>query len=99
MSQPETLTIPTMWDLAIKIADSCARSDIECNCNWVGENGDEGIAGEVERGAVWYDTSPERDPELVGAEWLADALRYLEMRGLLIRSEANPALVRVKDEN
>lgn len=83
--------------LALKIADSCARSDIECNCNWVGEDGDEGVAGEIERGAVWYNTDPAADPELIGAEWLTDALRYLELRGLLIRNEDNHALVRVKE--
>lgn len=81
--------------LAIKIADSCARADLECNLPWRTTD-DEGVAAEIVRdGPAWYDTTA---PEAEGQEWLTDALRYLELRGLLIRNEANPALVRVKDE-
>jgi hypothetical protein len=88
-----------MRDLAFKIADSCAASDIETNCPWVGDD-DQGIAGEVPRGAgQWYDTAAAVEglelPE--NTEWLRDAVRYLEWRGMLIRNPGAPHLVRVRD--
>lgn len=85
---------PRTLALAVKIADSCAASDLECNLPWVGPD-DEGVAGEVPRGEHWYDTT---DPEAKDEEWLADALRYLDARKLLRRKEGAPHLVRVHHE-
>jgi len=53
---------------AVEIADSCARSDIECNLSGAFADG-------------WYDTTSGEpsDHEV----WLEQALRYLGARGLI----------------
>lgn len=91
---PETIA------LAVEIADSCARSDIECNCPWRTVD-DEAVPGEIVRGVgQWYDTAPMTDEDacVTDREWLTQALRYLELCGMLIRNDTDPALVRVRDE-
>lgn len=65
---------------ALDIADSCARSDLECNVP--------PVAG-TER---WYDLGG-----LTGDEdrrWADQAVRYLEMRGQLVRRPGEPQHVR-----
>lgn len=72
--------------LAYKIADSCARADIECECLQVRSDA---------RGH-WFDTAaiPDgADTDDAGREFLADALRYLDLRGLLIRDKDVPCIV------
>lgn len=69
---------------AIEIADSCARADIECHCTW------EHIKGER-----WYDTRVTEERE---TEPIAQAVRYLEARGLLVRKPGQPELVRLDAE-
>lgn len=67
---------------AIEIADSCARSDIECNCHWIGDVPDQ-----------WYDTSiPHEDCR----DAIALSVRYLEARGLIVRDPNNRHHVRFK---
>lgn len=70
---------------ALEIADSCARSDIESFCEW-------NAAGATR----WYDTSegaihPADDHP---RNAVAQAVRYLGARGILIRHGASPHLVR-----
>lgn len=88
--------------LAFKIADSCAASDIESNCPWATQD-DEGVAGEVVRGVgQWYDTSLAIDGlggtlDADDQEWLTEAVTYLDARGLLIRKDGAPHLVRIAE--
>lgn len=66
--------------LALELADETARSDVEVYC------------GEYQlSGQRWYDTTS-APPEDV--EWVERALRYLDLRGLLIRHTQRPHLVR-----
>lgn len=70
---------------AMEIADSCARSHIECTCMHAG--------GTPTTGLFW-DTSqvaPEDRP------WIDQELRYLDRRGLLIREPGEPHIVSFKD--
>jgi hypothetical protein len=77
---------PNLIAQAFQIADSAARSDIECYCQLVRleplPNG---------RTRSWYDTA-DLD-ELYPREDLDNALRYLEQRGQLIRDPQQPAHV------
>lgn len=66
---------------AIEIADSCARSDIECSCKWTDTTP-----------ARWYDTASDRDPEILAT--IAQVVRYLEARGQIERNAEKPHLVR-----
>lgn len=71
-----------------KIAYSAARSDIETMCCvWRDEGANPGW---------WYDT------QVLDCEssrpWVDDAVRYLELRGLLLRSPNAPHVVRPLDE-
>ncbi len=67
-----------------EIAYSSARSDIECYCT------SENVGGVTP--LWWYDiTSAESDEE---QEWVTMAVRYLELRGLLLRHPENATLVR-----
>ena len=70
------------------IAYSAARSDIECMCDGERDGGPD--AG------WWYDTE-KLDCES-SAPWVRDAVRYLELRGLLRRHSENNALVRPLNE-
>ena len=73
--------------LAHEIAYSAAPSDIECYCEGQVETG--------ERLSWWYDTGSAESGE--EQEWVAMAVRYLELRGLLKRNPENAALVRPMD--
>ena len=64
----------------LEIADSTARSDIECNLPYEGEGA-----------AIWYDTR--LIPNRHGAE-LEQALRYLEARGQLTHKPDAPHWIR-----
>lgn len=75
--------------LAHKLAESAARSDIECYCVEVLT-----VTEGNEPPHRWYDTHQvpiatcEQDRQFV-----AEALQYLEARGLLIRRPAEPHIV------
>jgi len=75
---------PEVVALALKIADSVSRSDIECYCLMT-----------KNRRIWWYDTAV-AEPE--DAEFVAEAVRYLDLRGLLVHHEADGKLVRFKKE-
>lgn len=70
---------------AMEIADSCARSHIECSCMHAG--------GTPTKGLFW-DTAQvaEEDKALIEQE-----LRYLDSRGLLIRKDGAQHIVSFKD--
>lgn len=70
---------------AIEIADSCARADIESFCEW-------NTAGSTR----WYDTSEAaiHPADAHPRKAVAQAVRYLEARGDLIRHADKPHLVR-----
>lgn len=72
-------------DIAVEIADSVARSDIEVECLTVELDGER-----------YYDTSLP-DPE--DAAWVGRATRYLQLRGHLIRHPDMPHLVRWESSN
>ena len=70
--------------LAFEIADSTAISDIEAACPTVG--GDEKVG--------WlYDVS---NPDEIDAYFIEQGLRYLDMRGILIRKPDAPHIVTFK---
>lgn len=73
-----------MLSLQAQLAYSAARSDIETCCAWAGD-----------APGRWYDTSNvlDNDPESI-----ADALRYLDLRGLIERHD-NGVWVRVREED
>lgn len=66
---------------ALEIADSCARAEIECSCR---------NAGPRDGGGWWWNTRHE-DPNF--ADDIAQGLRYLEARGLLVRKPGEPHIV------
>jgi hypothetical protein len=68
--------------LAHEIADSCARSDVECHCHAQHHSG--------RYYGQWYDltTLEAEDVEIVGK-----SVRYLELRGLLKRHPEDRNLV------
>jgi hypothetical protein len=74
-------------ELARAIADSAARSDIECHCVWTSSTPEE----------RWFDTSSIEDQASEeGLRPVIDqAVMYLELRGRLIRQGGAPHLVRV----
>lgn len=78
---------PNTIALACKIADSAARSDIECYCQITRQDGRPGQPGYRH----WYDTADIDD--VCDPQDIADAIRYLELRGQIIRDPAQPALV------
>ena len=90
MTDPQT---DQLQQLAFRIADSTARSDIETDC----EMADEGR--EPVPGAHWYDTSaPIFAPwHPTDRDFIAEALQYLELRGLLIRDAAAPHIVSFRE--
>lgn len=67
-------------DLAIKIADSCARSDVECNTAPVRGS----------RRLEKWDLDSLDDDSRGG---VMESVRYLELRGLIHRDEKNPQIV------
>lgn len=70
--------------LARKIADSSARSDVECHC------GVEFLKNGDGTSTRWYDTA-RIDPE--DAAHLEQALRYLRARGRINQHPTRPELV------
>lgn len=68
---------------ALEIADSCARSDIECHCH--GQEGLEDIR--------WYETDSKTLDDIERPP-VEQAIRYLDARGLLIRHTTRPTWVR-----
>lgn len=78
---------PNTIALAVQIADSAARSDIECYCAMTRIDGVMGQPGF----RTWYDTGDV--DEVCPREDITDALRYLELRGQLIRDPQQPAFV------
>jgi hypothetical protein len=77
-----------------RIAYNAARTDIESHC--IGEGIREGKTGPV---FWWWDTAriapaPECAEDI---EFLSDAVRYLDLRRLLVRHPDRPNLVRIKD--
>lgn len=71
---------------AIEIADSCARSDIESNCDRFEEDGER-----------YYDPSDMDPLDDWAVKAIGQAVRYLEARGLIER-HANGRLVRLVSE-
>lgn len=71
---------------AVEIADSSARADIECNVPF-----DHDGAG---TGAHWYNLDRAADED---AEAIAQAERYLEARGILLRDAKRRRVVSFKD--
>lgn len=87
----ESNEITEMLTLSVAIADACSRFDIEFGCTFVSlANGE------------WHDTSrmsPEveqMDPQAQQryGNQLARAMRYLDLRGQIVRNPTFPALVR-----
>lgn len=76
--------------LAHRIAQSTARSDIECLTLWVDTS--DGRRYMPELPAVGSDGHDPAD-----AEFVANAVRYLEITGQLIRREGHPTHVRFKE--
>lgn len=76
--------------LAHRIAQSIARSDIECLTLWV--DTPDGRWYMTELPAVGSDGHDPAD-----AEFVATAVRYLELTGQLIRREGHPTHVRFKE--
>lgn len=70
---------------ALEIADSCARADIESYCKATGEGADY-------REWSWDTSTADEDD----SEAIAQALRYLDARGLIERDTNRPELVRFK---
>lgn len=70
--------------MALKIADSCARADVECNLTPTGPYP-----------GTWYD---ERTADDGCGDAIAESVRYLDARGLLERKEGEPHIIRPKDE-
>jgi hypothetical protein len=81
---------PALVCEAMTEADSSFRALIECECLWVGDciTADRADAG-------WWDTTS-GDHEETSA--YAKAVSYLDRRGLLIRKEGEPHLVRFKPQ-
>lgn len=66
---------------AMEIADQAAWDAIYCNTSYEGDH-------------VWHDTTSAHQED---REWIAESVRYLDARGLLIRHPERPELVRLKD--
>ena len=69
-----------------EFAYSAARSDIECYCMSEHHSG--------RHYGLWYDTAL---VDSVDAEWVAKAVRYLELRKLLKRHPVRNTLIRFVD--
>ena len=82
---------PNVIALAVEIADSAARSDVEIYCAHVRTDGEPG--GKTYR--HWYDTQQLDDIviEPVPKAGIDQAVRYLDMRGLLMRDSDEPHVV------
>jgi hypothetical protein len=78
----------TVLAMALDIADSCAVSDIETNCEGTNINPD--------TFPFWwvYDLNSVHEAD---KEFVENAVRYLDARGLLVRKEGEPNIVSFKD--
>ncbi len=71
-------------ELALKIADRTARSDLECS-----------LLGELEPGSInhWWWKPPQLDAEgnpPYHMAWVAPLVEYLDLRGLIVRKPDAP---------
>lgn len=82
---------------AIEIADSSARSDIECYCPHVDDRGNELMRLILDKQDRWYDLDSSMPARLDVEYPVKLAERYLESCGLLIRHTDRPRLVRFKE--
>lgn len=69
---------------AMEIADSCARADIECNCQ---------PREDATEGRFWDISTADEHAKAM----IEQAVRYLDARGLLIRLSGAPNQVQFKD--
>lgn len=92
----ESNAITEMLTLAVAAADQACRFDIEWGCAEVQADGQ-----------LWIDTAqrsadaqqlPDNDAQQRYAAQLVRALRYLELRGHLLKHPAYPRLVRFAEE-
>lgn len=83
---------PNLIAMAFKIADSAARSDIECFCTQVGTDGKPGQPGHRH----WYDSTTVDD--LYPPAEMQEVIWYLEQRSILIRHPVNKAFVSFKHD-
>lgn len=85
---PATASGEEVAALALSIADEAARSDIEAFCTWSSK----------EPANRWYDTATIDDQEFAGElrATVDRAVRYLDLRGLLVRSGVRPNFVQFK---
>lgn len=84
-----------LTDLAFRFADEAARSDIECMCSMLREDGQAPETPEQMR-AGWYDVVNLADFE--NLPYVNRALEYLALRGKLKRHPLNLSWIRVRDE-
>ena len=87
MSAAATLSseaLHPLIDLAFEIADSAARSDVECHC--AHHSGDAATGW-------WYDTTKIDDLAEGWREELDKSIHYCEQRGLLKRMPGAPHVV------
>lgn len=85
---PLSAEIGVMMADALEIADPSARCDIESNCesHMVGEH-------------RWWDTSRLDPDDEWAATAIAQAVRYLDARGLIERDQKRPELVRMLESS
>lgn len=74
-----------------RIAYDAARTEIEVNALEVEDH----PVSEGEHASAWYDT---QEVPADDVEWIAERVRYLDLRGLLQRWPGSPHIVRVLDE-
>jgi hypothetical protein len=77
--------LPDLHDLQRELADEAATSDVESCC-----------LDEEREGVMWYDLDSVEDGD---KDWLARAVRYLDMRQLLERDPTNCSWVRFRSDN
>jgi hypothetical protein len=74
--------------LAHGIAYDASTTAIECNCLMVPEE----QAGQRD----WFDVG---DPDALAKPFVEECVRYLEMRGLIVRHPSNSMWVQLQDES
>lgn len=75
--------LPDLHELQRELADEAAASDVQSCCT-----------RDEREGAFWYDLASVSEDD---KDWLARAVRYLDMRQLLERDPTNCSLVRMLD--
>ena len=72
-----------LHQLEQELAYSCARSDIECECNFYSE--DDGLYYDIaSAGSEWHD-------------YVVRAVRYLDMIGKIKRHQDNHSLIHIRN--